>query len=248
MNASPGEREPIVAATQTTAAIQGLDPETQYLLNVPSAAGLQLGIPSDPLTATTHAGSALKPQVTPGDASSLIVTFKTNRSTESVVANTVGAITAYYDLRGTTKSKRLANLRAVNISSYLRTLGVSQGLTVTLKSGNTATLQRSAVTRLSTAAAAIPANNEQISSLIVRYKAGVSPTVNGAVRGANVITGGLGGGMTLGRNLGLRMYRVDFARPVSLSDAQRAAAQLSRAPGVEFAEVDRLVTGSVTAN
>ena len=247
MNASPGEREPIVAATQTTAAIQGLDPETQYLLNVPSAAGLQLGIPSDPLTATTHAGSALKPQVTPGDASSLIVTFKTNRSTESVVANTVGAITAYYDRRGTAKSKRLANARAVNISSYLRTLGVSQGMTVTIKSGNTAALQRSAMTRLSTAAA-IPANNEQISSLIVRYKAGVSPTVNGAVRGANVVTGGLGTGMTLGRNLGLRMYRVDFARPVSLIDAQRAAAQLSRAPGVKFAEVDRLVTGSATAN
>ena len=162
-------------------------------------------------------------------------------------ANTVGAITAYHDRRGTAKSKRLANARAVNISSYLRTLGVSQGMTVTLKSGNTAALQRSAMTRLSTAAA-IPANNEQISSLIVRYKAGVSPTVNGAVRGANVVTGGLGSGMTLGRNLGLRMYRVDFARPVSLVDAQRAAAQLSRAPGVEFAEVDRLVTGSVTAN
>jgi serine protease len=162
-------------------------------------------------------------------------------------ANTVGTITAYHDRRGTAKSKRLANARAVNISSYLRTLGVSQGMTVTLKSGNTAALQRSAITRLSTAAA-IPANNEQISSLIVRYKAGVSPTVNGAVRGANVVTGGLGSGMTLGRNLGLRMYRVDFARPVSLVDAQRAAAQLSRAPGVEFAEVDRLVTGSVTAN
>ena len=162
-------------------------------------------------------------------------------------ANTMGAITAYYDPRGTAKSKRLANARAVNISSYLRTLGVSQGMTVTLKSGNTAALQRSAMTRLSTAAA-IPANNEQISSLIVRYKAGVSPTVNGAVRGANVVTRGLGSGMTLGRNLGLRMYRVDFARPVSLVVAQRAAAQLSRAPGVEFAEVDRLVTGSVTAN
>jgi len=84
---SPGEHELIVTATQTSATIQGLDSETQYLLTVTSAAGLQLGIPSDPLTATTLAATALKPQATPGDVNSLIVTLKTDRSTESVVAS-----------------------------------------------------------------------------------------------------------------------------------------------------------------
>jgi hypothetical protein len=54
--------------------------------------------------------------------------------------------------------------------------------------------------------------------------------------------------MTLGPNLGLRMYRVAFARPVSLADAQRAATKFSQVKGVEFAEPDRLVTGSVTVN
>lgn len=94
--------------------------------------------------------------------------------------------------------------------------------------------------------AGIVAPNERVTSLIVRYGKGVSPTVDGRVRGAALVTGGLGTGMTLGPNLGLRMYRVDFAQPVTLSQAESAATQMMRAPGVEFAEPDRLVSAQVT--
>ena len=158
---------------------------------------------------------------------------------------TSGSITAYYDARGTVKSKALAKTRAANIAAYLGKSGVSPSITVVLRPANTAALQRSALTRLTTSATS-STNGEQISSLIVRYKAGVSPTVNGAVRGANAVTGGLGSGMTLGPNLGLRMYRIDFAQPVNFATAQKAAGQLSGAPGVEFAEPDRLVAGTVS--
>jgi hypothetical protein len=87
--------------------------------------------------------------------------------------------------------------------------------------------------------------NDRIRSLIVRYRAGVTPTVDGVVRGADRVTGGLGAGMTLGPNLGLRMYRVDFAQPVSRVGADRAAGQMMRDPGIEFAEPDSLVTATL---
>ena len=89
--------------------------------------------------------------------------------------------------------------------------------------------------------------NRRISSLIVRYAKGVSPTVNGAVRGANLVVGRVGEGMTLGPNLGLRMYRVDLAQPVSFAAARRVSARISTHKAVEFAEPDRMLTSSITA-
>lgn len=54
--------------------------------------------------------------------------------------------------------------------------------------------------------------------------------------------------MTLGPNLGLRMYRVDFASPVTLVQADKAAAQMMKDRGVQFAEPDRIVRATITAN
>ena len=164
-------------------------------------------------------------------------------------ANTTGSITAYYNKRGTAKSKRLAKERATSIEKYLAKMGVTESLNVTSESGRTAKLRRSAIIRLSTdAGTTAPVKNERISSLIVRYAKGVSPTVNGTVRGANLVTGRVGKGMTLGPYLGLRMYRVDLAQPVTLAVARKASAQISTNKGVEFAEPDRIVTSFVTAN
>ena len=68
------------------------------------------------------------------------------------------------------------------------------------------------------------------------------------MHGSTYVTGSLGTGMTLGPNLGLRMYRVDFASPVTLVDAERAATQMMKDRGVQFAEPDRIVRANVTAN
>ena len=164
-------------------------------------------------------------------------------------ANTTGSITAYYNKRGTAKSKSLAKERATSIKKYLVKMGATESLNITSESGMTAKLRRSAIIRLSTdAGTTAPVKNERISSLIVRYAKGVSPTVNGTVRGANLVTGRVGKGMTLGPDLGLRMYRVDLAQPVTLATARKASAQISTYKGVEFAEPDRIVTSSVTAN
>jgi hypothetical protein len=164
-------------------------------------------------------------------------------------ANTTGSITAYYNKRGTAKSKSLAKERATSIEKYLAKMGVTKSLNITSESGRTAKLRRSAIIRLSTdAGTTAPVKNERISSLIVRYAKGVSPTVNGTVRGANLVTGRVGKGMTLGPYLGLRMYRVDLAQPVTLAVARKASAQISTFKGVEFAEPDRIVTSSITAN
>jgi hypothetical protein len=84
-----------------------------------------------------------------------------------------------------------------------------------------------------------------VSSLIVRVKKGKSITVNGKVRGANRVTGPVRNSLSVGPNLGLRMYRIDFAQPVSERVARRVATQLMRDPGIEFAEPDSIVSAFI---
>ncbi|MCH9677721.1 MAG: hypothetical protein K0U30_08945, partial [Actinomycetia bacterium] len=90
--------------------------------------------------------------------------------------------------------------------------------------------------------------SESVSSLIVRYRSGVSPTINGKVRGINFVTADVAQELTLGTSLGLRMYTVDFAEPVSMAIAQRTARQISRSKGVEFAELNLPVSTNITTN
>ncbi len=160
-------------------------------------------------------------------------------------ANTTGSITAYYNPRGTANPKRVAQKRALNIQTFLINSGVTGPLNITLEPGRTTQLQRSVLTRLSTdTGTTAPTQNNQVSSLIVRYARGVTPTVGGAVRGAGLITGNPGNSLTLGPNLGLGMYRIDFTKPVTLAAARVACTQMSQAKGVEFVEPDRLLKAS----
>lgn len=160
-----------------------------------------------------------------------------------------GTVLVFSDKRGTAKSKKVARARAKNVVSFLRSQGVEGEIRTIMEKGSTRTLRKSAVVRLSTdPGASTVTTGERVNSLIVRYAKGVSPTQNGAVRGSADVTGGLGTGMTLGPNLGLRMYRVDFASPVTLAQADRAAAQMMTDKGVQFAEPDRIVRATITAN
>lgn len=161
--------------------------------------------------------------------------------------STIGTVLAFSDARGSRSSTQVASARARAIRTYLTSLGVSGSLTTQIDPGTTPALRREAIVRLSTDPKASTVS-DRIRSLIVRYRPGVSPTVDGQVRGASRVTGGLGTGMTLGPDLGLRMYRVDLAQVVSRAEAERAARQMMRDPGVEFAEPDGIVTASVSAD
>ncbi len=160
-----------------------------------------------------------------------------------------GTLTVFSDARGSSASVTVARERARTIGSFLRSRGVTAKLTTTIEKGSTSMLRRSAVVLLSSdpeAGSMTP--SDRVSSLIVRYAPRVSPTVDGRVRGSHLVPGALGAGMTLGPNLGLRMYRVDFAEPVTQAQAEAAASAMSKARGIEFAEPDRRVSGRVTAS
>lgn len=158
-----------------------------------------------------------------------------------------GTVMTFSDARGTARSTALAKERAGNIERFLASSGVTADLTAQIVEGTTAELRKGAIVRLTSESSASTAGDrDRVSSLIVRYTRGTSPTVKGAVRGANLVTGDLGSGMTLGPNLGLRMYRVDFATPVTRAEAERAADQMMRDPGIEFAEPDSVVSAGVS--
>ncbi|HAN70786.1 MAG TPA: hypothetical protein DCQ36_04235, partial [Actinobacteria bacterium] len=115
-----------------------------------------------------------------------------------------GTVLAFSDARGSRTSTQVANARGRSIRTYLATLGVTGPLPITVAPGTTPALRREALVRLSAdPKASNVTTNDRIRSLIVRYRAGVTPTVDGVVRGADRVTGGLGAGMTLGPNLGL---------------------------------------------
>jgi hypothetical protein len=81
-----------------------------------------------------------------------------------------------------------------------------------------------------------PANSAAgVSSLIVRFKPGQEPEIGDA----------LGTSLTVRKYLGFRMFRVDFASPVSEDTAAAAATTLSSNRNVEFAEPDARVTTQI---
>jgi hypothetical protein len=87
---------------------------------------------------------------------------------------------------------------------------------------------------------------EGVSSIIVRLKAGRNPLVEGRVRGVQYLPASLRSTVSLGPNLGLRMYRLDLASPVSRDDAQQIAALLAKDQGIAFAEPDSFVSKQVS--
>mgnify|MGYP007043434189 FL=1 len=86
---------------------------------------------------------------------------------------------------------------------------------------------------------------EGISSIVIRLKKGRSPIVNGQIRGSEALSPTVRNSLTLGPNLGLRMYRIDLDEPVSQNAAQAIADVLARDPGIAFAEPDAWVGGRV---
>jgi len=60
------------------------------------------------------------------------------------------------------------------------------------------------------------------------------------------VRGSIGDGLTVGPYLGLRMYRIDFAEPVSEATAETVALQLMQDSGISFAEPDSVVTSQVS--
>lgn len=203
--------------------------------------------PSAPAPASTGAGEFVTFRANSAELSAATKKKLRNLASDMNGATVTGMVMTFSDARGTARSTALANQRARNIEKYLASSGVTADLVTEVTRGTTSSLRKGAIVRLSSEKSAAPADpSDRISSLIVRYTKGTAPTVNGAVRGANLVSGGLGAGMTLGPNLGLRMYRVDFAAPVTMAQAERAAAQMAKDKGVEFAEPDSIVQAQIS--
>jgi len=176
--------------------------------------------------------------------------IRLNRMANSLKGMEVsGAITSFVNKRGTSASKKLAVARTATVNKYLSARGVESTVTANYPSAPNRLMLRSSIVVLSgaTGTSSVSAN-ASVSSLIVRYRSGVSPTLNGAVRGAKFVSPNIARGLTLGTSLGLRMYTVEFAAPVSNAVAQRTARQISRDKGVEFAELNLLVSANLTTN
>lgn len=162
-------------------------------------------------------------------------------------APATGSVTAYADARGSASSTKVARDRARAIVAFLRSTGVSGTIATTIERGDAAALRTGAIVLLSTDPGANAMTSAQdVSSLIVRYRPGVTPTVNGKVRGSSLVPTTVGAGMTLGPNLGLRMYRIDLAQSLPVAQAEKVASQMMKDPGIEFVEPDRIVSAQVS--
>jgi hypothetical protein len=154
-------------------------------------------------------------------------------------------VVTFSDRRESPASVRLATERAQNIKEFLEEGGFEGDLSTTVRPASTSLQERGSLIFVGPTASK-PSVSDQVNSLIVRLKKGRSITVKGEVRGANRVTGGIGETLTVGPYLGLRMYRVDFAKPVSQGVAERVARQMSRDPGIAFVEPDSIVSTQVS--
>ena len=156
-------------------------------------------------------------------------------------------IVAYTNAKGTKKSLRRAEKRANNMRRYLIRSGFRGDVTIRTEPGDTKAQRRGAMIYAQPAGSAPKESTEGVTSVIVRMKKGRAPTVDGQVRGAENVPEGLADSLSIGRSLGLRMYRIDFAQPVSEQVAEQVAADLMEDPGVAFAEPDSLVSTQVSS-
>jgi len=176
--------------------------------------------------------------------------IRLNRIVQSAgAAVAMTTVTTFSDLRGSSSSRKIASARAKKIASYLQGQGLKGVISTSVERGSVAVQTKGALVRMTTSMNSnVASETNSVRSLIVRYAKSVTPSVNGKVVGSSKITGGLSAGMTLGPNLGLRMYRVDFSQPVTVEQAQRAAIEMSKDKKIEFAEVDSFVTAQITKN
>lgn len=150
-------------------------------------------------------------------------------------------VVTYINSQATDQANKRAQVRGERIASFLKQEGIASEPVVDVVAGGTSLQQRGAIVSIQPTAST-PSSTNQVQSIIIRLNKGRSPLVDGEVRGASRVTAVPTDSLTLGANLGLRMYRIDFAMPVSPQVAQRVADQLSRDPGIAFAEPDSLVS------
>lgn len=155
-------------------------------------------------------------------------------------------IVTYTNKKETKKSVRRATKRAANMRRYLTRAGFEGSVSVRTEPGATTVQRRGAMIYVEPNGAAAKEDLDGVSSVIVRLKAGRSPVVAGEVRGAGNVAGGIGDSLSVGRSLGLRMYEIRFAEPVTESVAEQVAEALMDDPGVAFAEPDSIVSAQVS--
>lgn len=126
----------------------------------------------------------------------------------------------------------LGSKRAQAISRYLQAQGLTQP-EVTTRPARSAAQAKSALIHVSNVA---DQTQDTVASLIVQFKKGTAPKVGDQ----------FASDFTVGRYLGLRMYRLDFATPVPETSAQAVAAKLIQRSDVLFAEPDSLVRTQVS--
>jgi hypothetical protein len=143
-------------------------------------------------------------------------------------------------------SAAVAKRRAQAIVNYLARQGVTA--TFSVENGLSGIQGRSALIRISPSATDMSGSSDSVSALIVRYNKGVKPSGKAPITGVERVTEVSQNSLTLGSYLGLRMYLVQFAAPVSVSLAEKVAAQITKSTKVDFAEPDRPVSISVQGN
>ncbi|HEV8024216.1 MAG TPA: hypothetical protein VGP37_04945, partial [Candidatus Nanopelagicales bacterium] len=155
-------------------------------------------------------------------------------------------IVTYTNKKETKKSVRRATKRAANMRRYLTRAGFEGSVSVRTEPGATTVQRRGAMVYVEPNGAAAKEDLDGVSSVIVRLKAGRSPVVDGEVRGAGNVASGIGDSLSVGRSLGLRMYEIRFAEPVTESVAEQVAEALMDDPGIAFAEPDSIVSAQVS--
>jgi len=155
-------------------------------------------------------------------------------------------IVTYTNKKETKKSVRRAEKRANNMRRYLIRAGFQGAITVRTEPGDTNAQRRGAMVYVQPEGIGQDDQSEGVTSLIIRTKKGRTPTVDGQVRGADNVPQDWADLLSIGRSLGLRMYRIDLAEPVSEQVAEQVAADLMEDPGIAFAEPDSLVSTRVS--
>jgi len=161
-------------------------------------------------------------------------------------ADTTATIVSFTDKKETKSSVKRAQTRAKKMHKYLQRAGWLGDVQTVITPASTSTQTRGALVYATTDDAAKSTDSSLVSSLIVRVKKGRSITTDDGVRGSDNIAGEIGQGLQVGTYLGLRMYRIDFAEPVSPAVAERVARQLMKDKGIAFAEPDSVVEAQIS--
>lgn len=216
---------------------------------------------SEMTTVTTESSSDQGSEVTPspepspeqapaGDTQPYLVVAKSGTTAEEVKARAVAlGVDVETLLQGSiegvaaelTAEQRAALSVEPGVDYIERGLLVSTNLD-DITTSRAALIYASPPKNASGSSAATASNPATTDSLIVQYKKGVKPRSKVPITGTDRVTSVKKTDLTLGKYLGFRMYRVNFAAPVSLQVARRVADEISKSTKVELAEINSTVT------